>query len=170
MASAAMPIMAGLTMTGSYMKGREEQGQAESTADILEYNKAVEQENAKAVQYPSVAEQAKLERQKRLMIGKQAVGYGKSGFTQAGTPLSIMADTVSQYELDKATTQWNANIQAGKYESQANIYGASAEAQRQKAKTALPRALLTGAMSAGNIYAASKINPLARYYTGMYNW
>jgi len=153
----AMAAMAGLQMGGSYLKGREEESQAEATADILEYNKAVEEENAKAAEYAAESEADKIKRQEQLALGKTKAFYGKSGFTMSGSPLSYMNELVTQYELDRATTLFGGRTQAQKYRSQGAIYGASAEAQRQKAKSALPRALLSGAISAGSIYAGSQI-------------
>jgi hypothetical protein len=152
-----MAGMAALSMGGSYLKGREEEAQAESTADILEYNKAVEMENATASEYAAEAEAGKIARAERQALGKARTFWGKSGFTMAGSPLSYMNDLVTQYELDRATELWKGDVQASKYRSQGAIYGASAQAQRDKAKTAIPRALLGGAIQAGSIYAGSQI-------------
>jgi hypothetical protein len=150
-----MAAMAGLQMFGGYMQGQEEKAQANATADILEYNAAVERESAKAERYAADSEIEKLNRQQKLTVGAQRAAVGKSGFTMAGTPLAIMADTISQYELDRQTALWNAEVKAGKYESQANIYESSAKQQKQKASRAIGKALLGSAISAGSIYASS---------------
>jgi hypothetical protein len=158
----AMAGMAGLQMFGGYMQGQEEKAQANAAADILEYNAAVERENATAERYAAESEVEKLNRQQKLAIGTQRAAVGKSGFTMAGTPLAIMADTVSQYELDRQTARWNAEIKAGRYESQANIYESSAKQQKQKASRAVGKALLGSAIGAGSVYASSGL-PRRRY-------
>ena len=150
-----IPAGIGLIMGGSYLKGTAEEQQAKATADILEYNRDVEYENAKAAMYAGESEADKLDRQKRMILGKQTAAYGAKGWNLEGTPLSIMADTVSQYELDKATTMWNARTKSNAYISQGNIYEASADAQRQKARTAVARSLLSGAVSAAGMYLGS---------------
>jgi hypothetical protein len=158
LASFAMPAFAGLQMAGGYMQGQEEKAQANAAADVLEYNAAVERESAKAERYAAESEVEKLNRQQKLAIGMQRAAVGKSGFTMAGTPLAIMADTISQYELDRQTALWNAEVKAGKYESQASIYESSAKQQKQKASRAIGKALLGSAISAGSVYASSGLN------------
>lgn len=148
---------AGLSLVGNVMQGQNQSDYANANADILDYNAKVERENAKAAMYAGEADKAKLARQKKIAVGQYLARQGASGFSMAGTPLSMLADMVSQYELDEETTMWNARTKAGQYRSQADIYNYSANAQRSKAKNALGGGLLSGLVSSGAILGTSML-------------
>lgn len=150
-------VAAGTAATGSVIQATNQAQYANANADVLDYNAQVERENARAAMYAGEADKAKLERQKKIAVGQYLARQGASGFSMAGTPLSMLADMVSQYELDEETTMWNARTKAGQYRSQADIYNYSANAQRSKAKNALGGGLLSGLVSSGAILGTSML-------------
>ena len=156
-ASIASPAVSGL---GMVMSGAEKSAQAKANADLLEYNKAVAEEEAKSISESERIEEMKLDRQKKLMLSAEKAGFSASGFTTSGTPLAIMADTASQYEMDRAIMQANATTEANRRRSQGYIYGLQAGNQRSTASNSLTRGLLTGVSSAldtiGNYSTRSK--------------
>jgi hypothetical protein len=151
--AAALPyISAGVGVVGSVMQGQAQQEQANETAKILEYNASVSREDAKAARIAASEAEKKLARQEALTVGKMKSFGAKSGFTTAGTPLAMMADTVAEYAKDRLTTLWTGEIEAERNESQANIYGMSARAQRKAGQNAMTNSLLSGVVSTGSSF------------------
>lgn len=62
----------------------------------------------------------RIERAKEKAFGAQRAGYAKAGVTSEGTPFEVMADTAFNYELDKAITVYNYEVQKSQARSQAS--------------------------------------------------
>lgn len=92
----------------------------------------------------SAVERAKIARQKATMLSTQRATYAKAGVRlDVGSPLEVMADTATQYELDLAANRYNlaTGLEKLRYESEIQRSQLSAEAQHrrqlaQSAKTA----------------------------------
>lgn len=115
----ALPLIlmaAGTTMSAI---GQVRAGKQQAAAE--EYNARVAESQIKAVQTASASEQAKLNRQKSQMLSSQRAAYAKAGVRlDEGSPLEVMADTATEYELDLATSRYNANVQTNQLQSEAN--------------------------------------------------
>jgi len=164
-ATIGLPVAA--SVAGQMVTNKETAQVANTTADILEYNKAVAEADAAAALKAGAVEELKLDRQKKLVLSTQKSKYSASGFTLSGTPLAIMADTAAQFELDKSTIRTNAQTLANRYRSQATVYGMQAGAQRTKAdNSGMTNALLTGVTSASK-YLAGYGGRYGNYYSSL---
>jgi hypothetical protein len=153
----ALPYIAmGLSAAGSVYAGVQQQQAAEEQADILEYNAQVAKEDAAAEREAARIEAEQVERQARITKGQQLLYYGASGFTNAGTPLSIMADTASQYQQDISLVLSGGDRSASRSMSQSMIYGQSASAQRRSGQSALYSGMLNGLSSGMGSYTKYK--------------
>jgi hypothetical protein len=148
-------ISAGVGMVGAMVQGNAQRQQADETAKILEYNAAVNKEDAAAARMAASEAEKKLSRAEAIALGKMKAYGSKSGFTTAGTPLAMMADTVAQYAIDKSTALWTGEIEAGRYESQGNINLMSARAQKKAGANAQTNSMLSGVVSAGSTFGKS---------------
>jgi len=125
---AFLPILLTVAGTAMTMVGQYQQSQAQ--AQTAEHNAAVAK--SQADQYRKVGifeqeqiaaagklEEAKLRRQKRRMTGTQRAAYAASGVSLEGSPLEVMADTASQFELDIAVNKYGTkrDIAISKYKT-----------------------------------------------------
>lgn len=151
--AAAIPIISAVVgVAGGMMQANQAKQQADATASILEYNASVSRADAQAARDAAASAELKLARAQAETVGKQKGYYAKAGFTQSGTPLAMMADTVAQYAIDRATTLWNGEVAASKNLSQANIYNMSADSQRKAGVNASNNAMLSGIVSSGSYF------------------
>jgi hypothetical protein len=156
--AAALPyITTGLSVAGSVMQGQAQQKAANDTADMLEYNASVSRADAEAARTAAAEAEKKIERQQNIMHGKQMAAYGKSGFTTAGTPLTMMADTIAEFAKDRYTALWSGDVEAKRILSQGVIYDASANAQRKKGQNDMYNSLLSGLVSTGSSFGKSYV-------------
>jgi hypothetical protein len=104
---------AGMQIFGS-LRERNEQAQA------AEYNAQLMQQQAVMAQYSGAFEINKLRRAQTSMEGKQRAGYARSGVSSlSGSPLSVIASTAADYEIDIAATRFNTKVSAMRMLSQA---------------------------------------------------
>jgi hypothetical protein len=145
-----------LTAGSAVYSGITAQQSAKEQADILEYNAQVAREDAAAEREAAKVEAEQVARQARITKGQQALYYGSSGFTTSGTPLSIMADTASQYAQDISLVLSGGDRAASRSMSQSMIYGQSASAQRRSGQVAMYSGLLSGMTSGMGSYTKYK--------------
>ncbi len=147
---------------------------ARSQAD--QYRKVGEFERARIAE-AGAFEAEKLRRQKKRMTGTQRALYAKSGVLIAGSPLEVMADTASQYELDIAVSRYGtaSDIALSKYKTEVATrrYGYEARYQnwlsgeyKRAGYVEMAGTLLTGAAAAYGSYGAFK-TPTATPPTGL---
>jgi hypothetical protein len=129
----ALPVI-GIIGTAVSVVSSLFQGQAQSQAakaqaagyraqsQASEYNAQVARQNAQQIiEAGAVEEQKQRDKAKRLLGTQQAL-YGKSGVTNEGTPLEVMADTAAQQELDALTLRHNYWVQSQRQTSEAGQY------------------------------------------------
>lgn len=108
---------AGLQAYGAYKEGVD-------TAKAWKYNEAVAKREQEMIQRSATIQKNQISRQQGKMAGRQHAGYAKSGVvTTSGSPFEVMVDTAGQYEMDKATAQYNADVEIQRAKSLENQYG-----------------------------------------------
>lgn len=152
-ASVASPAVSG---AGMLMTSAGQKAQAEANAELMDYNRSIAEQEARATEEAGKIEEMKLDKQKKLMLSAEKAGFSASGFTLSGTPLAIMADTASQYEMDRSMLRANTATDAARRRSQGALYGMQATNQRTIASNTTTRGLLTGASSALEAYNRSQ--------------
>ena len=106
---------------GKYKEGKD-------TAQAYKYNEAVMQREQEMTQRSATMQKNQIARQQGKMAGRQHALYAKSGVvTTSGSPFEVMVDTAGQYEMDKATTQYNADVEKSRQKSMQLQYGKAAK-------------------------------------------
>ena len=139
-----MVIAATALETVSVLREGQQQANAEN------YNAKVSEAQSRAVgvsadyeggilKQQSAVEQAKIQRAKTQTTATQRATYAKSGVRiDEGSPIEVMADTASQYELDLSANRYNlaTGLEKIRYESQTQQAQLTADAayRRQLAK------------------------------------
>jgi len=127
---AATAIGTGITMYGQQQQAQQQERMAQYNYSLQQQNIAVQQKmadyqrqvnesNAKqldnyaAAQEAQGLEQASRTRQEKLRaLAMQRGQYAASGVTEEGSPLAVLADTASNYELQAHDMLWKANNDA----------------------------------------------------------
>ena len=78
-------------------------------------------------------EEYKARKTLRQVSGTQRAGFAKAGIEFTGSPLDVMRDSIANAELDIATNNYNSEIQARGYESEAKQRMYLAKQDRQLA-------------------------------------
>lgn len=131
----------GLLSTGLKVFGimRESDEQAQAAM----YNAQIMQQRAHLAQQAGELEAKHLQKAKTSMEGKQRAGYARSGVSSlSGSPLAVIADTAAQYEIDIASTRYNAKVQSMQYMSQSRQDELMARNIRSAGKTKVFSTLL----------------------------
>ena len=88
---------------------------------MLDYQRKVNEQNAKA---SKEAAQAKIEnqrRQARFIQGTQLARLGGMGALAEGSPLNIMGQTAGQQEYDNMVTKYEGDVQSIQFQQQATL-------------------------------------------------
>ena len=164
----AVPFMI-LSAVGSaysaYQGQKARQSEAENAAAISEYNAQVSEQDAKAAEMSAEAAAERQARQGAELQATQKAQYGRSGVLFSGSPLTVMADTASQLELDRQMILHEGATAASRYRSKAkgermgaDAYGSQAKAYGRSATLAGGSSLLSG-LSQAAMYKASLTGP-----------
>ena len=119
-AGAAGGIVGGVS---SYQQGKAQQAQYNYQAKVNEENAKIAQENAN-VQRQQGIEEARLQRIKAAStIGAQKTAMAANGVdVSQGTAVDVISDTAAMGELDALQTQYNYEMKARSYETQAGNF------------------------------------------------
>jgi len=130
----------GLAMSaiGSMQAASSQSAAAQANANVLR----MQADQATAAAEVDVQ---KLERQKRQALSTQKALYAKSGvLISEGSPVEVMSDTATQYQLDINQTRYNAAVEAGKYKYQAGAQDVLAKDYQTAGYINAGSTLLTG--------------------------
>ena len=83
------------------------------------YNARVAEMQAEQARRAAEVQRYQIERRKKQLLGKQKALYSKAGVSLLGSPLEVLADTASEFDLDLALNKYNAQTayNRGMYEA-----------------------------------------------------
>lgn len=137
LAKAGPLISAGLQIAGGITQARGQQQAYEGTADTKNYNQAVLEQQAGAIERAGAQEKETALRRKRAQLSAMQASVGARGLQLSGSPLLLMAESAAELELDVQNQEYNSLVEANQARSQAAIYGIEAENYRKAGKTAV---------------------------------
>jgi hypothetical protein len=142
---------------GTSMQMNAATNQANYQAGIANQNASIAQAQAVSTGQQGTNEQIQIRQKATQVAGSQKAALSASGLDiQAGTPLSILADTATQSEQDVQTSRYNTAMQMWGLNNQANQYKAEASNAIQAGKNASKSALLSGITTAVKQYSEYK--------------
>jgi len=160
MALALLPLAtSALSAGGQYMENQ-------SKANASEYNARTAEWQARLVKQSSEFSMARIQRQKAKFLSTQQSLYAKAGVKLEGSPIKVMADSATEYELDKLTENYNAQVQMAALKSEAQASRTQASQYRFQASFQPAMTLLTGAANTGMSYAAASSPKTTKPSTG----
>ena len=148
--AAAHPIVTAFLASGLGLEAYGQYQQGQSAAAAAKYNALVSQRQAEAAKRTGEITKNRLERQRRLMLGKQKSLYAKAGVLMKGSPLEVLADTASQYDIDLALNDYNTKLGVGNYDYMSQYYNQRATNAKRAGYIAPASTLLTGIGTLGS--------------------
>lgn len=143
--------------------GAVQQAQAQKTA--AQYNAGLSERNALVARQQADAAVLTQRRQAAQMHGTMVAGYGASGVELEGSPLDVMAYSVSLAKLDEANIRYRAELQAMGHQESATLDRMAGQTAEQQGYLNSASHFMTGIGRAGSSYASIKEPP--RSYTPM---
>lgn len=110
----------GTTVAGQVMAGQAQERQGREMAAAERLNADIARQNAEAIRTAGAYEIEKAKDNQRRFVGRQRALIAKSGVKFSGSPLDTISDTIANFEMDNAITNYNTNIAASRAMSQAN--------------------------------------------------
>lgn len=120
-ATYALVASAALTVAATAIGITSSVVQANQTKAVANYQRQVNEQNAKASRE---AAQAKIENQRRqakFTYGSQLARLGGMGALAEGSPLDIMGQSAGQQEYDNMVTEYEGEVQAIQFQQQAAL-------------------------------------------------
>lgn len=150
----------GLTAAGQITEGYQQ-------AQAAEYNAAVARQKAQAARKAGKLEADRIRKQRERLTGRQKALYAKAGVTFSGSPMEVMIDSATNYEMDALITEYNYEVEARQSESQAQISNWRAKTYRSNSWKRAGATLLQGASSSSGLFnKASVADPTGSYNVG----
>lgn len=118
---------------------------AEEAENVGRYNAAVARNQAIGARKQSEFEAKKQRDMTRKLLATQRARYAGSGVTSSGSPLTVMADTAMEGELDARAIEYGGELEAMGYESQAAMAKWEGKRQANALMTKAFTSLLSGA-------------------------
>lgn len=148
-------LAAGTAMSAlsAIQQGQAASAQAKAQGAALTASGRLAQMEAEAAKKAGKYEETKLAKQKAAMLSAQRARYAKAGVSfLSGSPLAVMAETATEYEMDIAAQRYNTAIQTAQKRYESRYYGTMGEyysglfakAQRTAGYTKAGATLLTG--------------------------
>lgn len=142
----------GLTAAGEVQAGRVGAAEAKSAQAIANYNAAVQEREATAIEARTGLEQRRQTEEAARGMGRLRAAFGIAGVVPtAGTPLQIQARQASEFEMENLMIGYRGVTEAARARSaaelertQAKIYGYKAKTVRRAAYLKAGTTLLTG--------------------------
>jgi hypothetical protein len=152
----------GVTALGQMRQGQAQAAAARQQAQIAEFNAKVAENNAILSRQAAEADADTIDRQRRIALSKQAVGFaGSNVVIDEGSTLEVLGDTAAEFELDRLNRLHQGQVQSNAQRIQATLDRDNAQgllAQGSAAASA-GRTAAFGTVLAGGATLARRFSP-----------
>ena len=130
----ALPtVLAVAGLAGGVMSAYGQLQQGEETQQTQNYNAQLDEQQAQVARQNAILNEYRARKEQGIMTGLQMGGYAKSGVSVGtGSPLDVIADSISNSELEIQMRNYNSEVEARNKESEARmrrLYGQNAVTQ-----------------------------------------
>jgi hypothetical protein len=139
-----MAFGAGMSMFGGFLQAKGAMDVAHDEAAMEEYNAQLALQEAKLTRQ-NTAEGQRLQRieMRKTLATNRSITAG-SGMMMKGTPAADQLDVIDDWAYEIARTGQEGEIQAGRLESQANIFRMRAKLARKRGRIQKKSAMFQG--------------------------
>jgi len=150
-----------LTAVGQAQQGKAQAANLKHQAQLQEFNAKVAENNAILSRQGAEADADTIDRQRRIALSKQAVGFaGSNVVINEGSTLEVLGDTAAEFELDRLNRLHQGQVQSNAQRIQATLNRNNAQgllAQGSAAASA-GRTAAFGTVLAGGAKLAGKFS------------
>lgn len=153
MGAAALPILAGVQLTTSYLQSEQQRNQAEFNADMMKRNAREAERYSKDVIAQGEKQAQKYKEQGNMLIGRQRASFGSSGVdVNFGTAKAVQDEARMTVYEDMDTIRTNAFLKAMGYQNESANLNMQASMTRQAGQANANMTLLAGGLGAAKTY------------------
>lgn len=143
---AMMPVLAvaslvggGISAYGQYAQGQEQRQAQEYNAQVNEQESALArasgQRESSIIKQNQILNEYRQRKEQAIMTGQQVGAYARSGVAVGtGSPLDVIADSISNSELEISIGKWNAENEAN-----TTLYNAQVASQNKLSEAQMRR-------------------------------
>ena len=147
-----MAAIAAITMAGAALSAYGSLQQAEAQKNAAQYNADLNTRQATITYQQAAVESDRLRRHQAQVQGAAIAQYGASGVDFEGSPTDVLAFSAAQQQLDLETLNYNANLKAMGYTSNAQLDNMAAKTAVQQGDLMAASSFLTGVGQAATNY------------------
>lgn len=148
----AIPIM---MVAGAAISAAGAISQAQAQQRAAEYNAKLNERNATIATQQSTAAVDQQRREAEQVFGSMRAGIGASGVTQEGSPMDVLASSITQAKLDEHNILYRGELKRMGYEESANLDRMSGRTAKEQGYWNAASNMLTGVGRAGYSYTAA---------------
>ena len=146
---AFLPMLAaGIAAVGSFMQATQQAGEMRQAAQIQEYQAQVSRNAAQQASQQASAEEERVRREARQVMGEQRAGIAQSGTAFSGSNLDIMRQSATMAELDALNVRYEGAVRRTSLLNEAEAQEYNARGLRSSARSVM-RTRWLGAIGAG---------------------
>jgi len=133
-------------LAGTFLTAYSQIQAGRAQASIEEANAALASLQARQIRETGVYKERQLRREKAKMLGRQKALYAKAGIVLSeGSPLEVMADTATEYEMDISAIRYNTAIETARLGYESAFRRRQAESYKRLAYLRAASTILTSA-------------------------
>ena len=122
LATAALIASTAVSAVGQYQQGKAQQAHLKHQAQLQQFNAKVAENNAILSRQAAEADADTIDRQRRIALSKQAVGFASSNVViDEGSTLEVLGDTAAEFELDRLNRLHQGQVQSNAQRIQATL-------------------------------------------------
>ncbi len=147
MVAQALLIKAGINFASGFLKGKTEQNEYETKAQLALQNAQTYRKNAQNVRLSGAYNEDALRSQKRSTIASASAAAGEAGMGESPTTTTALATTSSALEQNILNERFKVESEAENYLYQALIEEANAKQYKKEGQNRFSGNLLSGLSS-----------------------
>lgn len=137
---------------GALVQGRQQANELRQQGEIEGYKARVAEMNARAAGQQSSAEQERVRRESRQVLGAQRAAIAESGTGFSGSNLDIMRQSETMAELDALNIQYAGEMERGGLLQEAEMFKYNKDMLRQKARSVMRQRWISAIGAAASAY------------------
>lgn len=157
MPSSLPAIMAVSGMIGGGISAYGQMKQGDAAVEASNRNAQISEQEASLIRQNSALDEIRQRKYLASTTGSQVAGYSARGVTMTGSPLDVIADSISNADLEIQIGKYNAESQARGAENQAAMTRWNGQQAQSTARAKALSTLLTSGIDSGFKLSNEKI-------------
>jgi hypothetical protein len=141
-----------VALVGALVQGRQQANELRQQGEIEGYKAKVAAQNAQVAGQQASAEQERLRRESRQVLGAQRAAIAESGTGFSGSNLDIMRQSTTMAELDALNIQYAGEMERRGLLQESTMFQYNKDMLRQKARSVMRQRWIAAIGAAASAY------------------